>query len=686
MANDACRILHGITPDVAPLADPAQLRRRAEHRAQALKTEEIDASWPAEAQRVLHELRVHQIELEMQNEELRAIRERLELSQARYFDLYALAPVGYLTLSEPGVILEANLTAAVLLGVDRVGLPGKPLSAFIVKDDQDNYYHLMTRLKTGQPQTCELRLKKRDNPPFWARLEAAAAPDESGPIVWRVVISDVTENKQAKDAVQEALQQLKLITDNMAAGVTRCSRDLKYMWVSPSYAAWLGRKGPEEIVGRTIIDVRGPDLYEAVRPYVRRVLSGERVEFEIQAPYPGTGPRWIHAVYVPTRGKDHNVDGWIGVVTDITERHEAEERLRESEERFRRTFYQAAVGIAQTGIDGQWLLLNDRLCEILGYSRDELRGKTFIDITHPDDRQASLAGVRKLLAGELTSFSLEKRYIHKDGAMVWARLYTSLMRDQYNEPRYFISVVEDITEKVHAERALRESRRELRALAGRLINAQEEERRRISRQLHDDFSQRLALLAIDTPGLLDAPSPSPDQMKETLRNIHSRIVQMSADLRRISHELHPSILEDLGLAAALREMCEEFSAREGIEATLEQGTMPESLPKEAASCLYWIAHQALHNISKHAHASHVRASLGGSPQGVQLCIQDDGAGFDPEAGRGHGLGIISMRERVRIVRGELSIHSQPGQGTEVKAFVPLTKESLPGAGLKPRAS
>lgn len=150
---------------------------------------------------------------------------------------------------------------------------------------------------------------------------------------------------------------------------------------------------------------------------------------------------------------------------------------------------------------------------------------------------------------------------------------------------------------------------------------------------------------------------------------------MSADVRQISHQLHPSILEDLGLAAALREVCEEFSAREGIECTLEQETMPETLPMEVKSCLYWIAQQALHNISKHAHASHVRLSLVGNPQGVQMSIHDDGAGFDLHVGRGHGLGIISMKERARMVGGELSIDSQPGRGTDVRVFVPLAKES-----------
>ena len=124
------------------------------------------------------------------------------------------------------------------------------------------------------------------------------------------------------------------------------------------------------------------------------------------------------------------------------------------------------------------------------------------------------------------------------------------------------------------------------------------------------------MLAFDTSDLIVVLPPSPNQIKETLRNLHCRIVQMSADVRQISHQLHPSILEDLGLAAALRDMCEEFSARESIEATLEQKMIPANLPKDVASCLYWIAREALHNISKYAHAGQVRLFLSGSLGGI----------------------------------------------------------------------
>jgi PAS domain S-box-containing protein len=597
-------------------------------------------------------------------------------AQERFRLVVEASPAAMVMVDGTGTIVLVNSRTETVFGYTRQELVGQSVEILVPEASCASHETLRNRFSSQRAARLmgamlDLQGRRKDGALFPVEIGLDPIETEEGSCVLASIV-DISERKQAENAMREALQQLQLITDNMPAAVARSSRDLVYMWVNRSYAAWLGQTEPGNVAGRFIPDVVGPAVYETLRPHIERVLSDQKEEFEEQVNFPGAPGRWLHAVYVPTKGQGDVVDGWISLIADVTDRHEAEERLRESEERFRATFYQAAVGIAQTSLDGQLLMLNDRFCEILGYSREELQEKTFIDITHPDDREASRETVRDLLGGE-SSRSLEKRYIRKDGITVWARVFVSLVRGEH-APRYLIAVVEDITEKIQAERALRESRRELRALAGRLINAQEEERRRISRQLHDDFSQRLALLALDTSGLMMALPPSRNRIKETLRDLHGRIVQMSVDVRRISHQLHPSILEDLGLAAALSEVCGEFSAREGIDATLELKTIPEALPTEVASCLYWVAREALHNIAKYAHASRVRLTLTGRPEGVQISIQDDGAGFDPEPGRRHGLGIISMKERVRMVQGEFTIHSQPGRGTDVRAFVPLSKE------------
>ena len=201
------------------------MRQRAEEIAQEtadLSPENIEDQTSAEIRQTLHELRVHQIELDMQNEEMRRAQVELEEGRTRYFDLYDLAPVGYITVSEKGLILEANLTAATLLGVVKRKLKEQSFSRFILKDDQDIYYHLRKQLiKTGEPQAREIRMAKRDTKSFWAHLEATAAHDAEGEFVCRIMISDITGRKQAEEALQKATELLELTNRELKEALAR---------------------------------------------------------------------------------------------------------------------------------------------------------------------------------------------------------------------------------------------------------------------------------------------------------------------------------------------------------------------------------------------------------------------------------------------------------------------------------
>ena len=197
-----------------PNKDPASsLRQKAEEIARSNATQSLqdqEALLPTEMRRTFHELQVHQIELEMQNEELRRAQEELDAARARYFDLYDLAPVGYCTLSEKGLILEANLTAATRLGVTRYDLVKQPISRFIFKDDQDIWQRRREDLfETGEPQACELRMVKMDGTVFWAHWEATPARDADGVYFCRVALSDITERKRMEAALKQEHDELE---------------------------------------------------------------------------------------------------------------------------------------------------------------------------------------------------------------------------------------------------------------------------------------------------------------------------------------------------------------------------------------------------------------------------------------------------------------------------------------------
>jgi signal transduction histidine kinase len=226
-----------------------------------------------------------------------------------------------------------------------------------------------------------------------------------------------------------------------------------------------------------------------------------------------------------------------------------------------------------------------------------------------------------------------------------------------------------------SERILRQSEDDLRRLTGRLIYAQEEERSRLARELHDDLAQRLAVFAIDVgrleQQLMDPPAP----VREELREMKNGIVRISQDVHSLSRQLHPSILDDLGLIKAVESECMNFSRREGIEIVFNHANISTDIPKDLSLSLYRIIQEGLNNISKHACAEHISVSLKGIDHEVLLSVQDDGIGFDSaEVKEKPGLGFSSMRERARLIHGELSIQSQPEKGTVITVRVPLTKE------------
>jgi PAS domain S-box-containing protein len=487
------------------------------------------------------------------------------------------------------------------------------------------------------------------------------------------------------------------------------------------------------------------------------------------------------------------------VLTNALARKRADQAIRESDEANRASFEQAAVGIAQVAIDGRWIRVNHKLCAIVGYPREELLHMTFQDITHPDDLETDLEYVRRMLSGEITSYAMEKRYIRKDRSIVWAELTVSLVRSVDGQPRQFISVVDDITERRRSEEALRTSEarleagadladlafyeadfergtmfvdarlrdicgipaerleglqplefwvehlhpddrqrvldtreqmqagaidkisteyrylhptrgerwmhharrtakgdaagrpirtlgvlrdvtvrkraeEELRSLSRRLIRAQEDERALLARELHDDVTQRLAVMAIEAGrGEMIEPGAAQAQTMKTLRE---GLVRLSEDIHALAYQLHPSVLEELGLAEALRAECER-RARQGHVA-LSPDLEPVAaglVGRDAALCLYRVAQEALNNVIRHAQASTAAVVLRRMDGGLLLAVRDDGVGFDSDLARqGRSLGLASMRERVRLANGTLDIESAPGRGTAVVAWVPAEGE------------
>lgn len=229
-----------------------------------------------------------------------------------------------------------------------------------------------------------------------------------------------------------------------------------------------------------------------------------------------------------------------------------------------------------------------------------------------------------------------------------------------------------------SEQALATSRQELRDLTARLLTVQEEERRRISRDLHDDINQRLAMLVVQAESLEATLPPSADTCRKELRSIQDRLTELSDDVRHLAYQFHPSILDDLGLPVALQRLVDDCAIRSTLEISLEVDVTPHMIPQAVSTCLYRIAQECLANVMKHAHASRATVSLASTADGITLTVQDDGIGFDTQnaVDNPRGLGLVSMAERVRLVHGTVTIDSIPRKGTRLSIHVPHAEVSV----------
>jgi signal transduction histidine kinase len=237
-----------------------------------------------------------------------------------------------------------------------------------------------------------------------------------------------------------------------------------------------------------------------------------------------------------------------------------------------------------------------------------------------------------------------------------------------------------------AERSLTASERELRLLTGRLLQAQELERRRLARELHDDLNQNLALLSVELEVLRQAPAGSATQLSDRLQALSAKVKQLSSSVHGLSHRLHPSKLEQLGLVAAVRSLCKELSRAHGIPIDVEAEDVPSALPADAALCLYRITQEAVGNVIRHSGAKRARVELRETGGSLRLRIADDGVGFDPSTVSAKGrLGLVSMRERLQFIGGTLSIDSHPSSGTRIDAQIPLHAGGANGDRASPLA-
>lgn len=351
------------------------------------------------------------------------------------------------------------------------------------------------------------------------------------------------------------------------------------------------------------------------------------------------------------------------------ERNGAEKALRASELRFRTVFEGAGIGIALLDLEGRIVTSNPAFQTMLGYSQDELYQMPFTAFTHPDDVKVNLGLLQTLVTEKLDTFRFEKRYLRKDGGVVWGHLTVSLIRNNEGEDQFMINMVKDITARKQMEAELAE-------VQHRLMESREAERLHLAQELHDGSMQDLYGISYQLNEVWHAlPGETGRGKLITIQVAVQRTIQT---LRALCGELRPPALAPFGLEKAIRSHAEQFQkAQPELSLKLELRPDGQALPEQARLALFRVYQQALSNTVRHAQAAHIRVELALSPDQVILAVEDDGCGFEVLKRRielvreGH-LGLVGAAERVEAIGGELTIKSAPGQGTLIRAVIPRT--------------
>ena len=354
----------------------------------------------------------------------------------------------------------------------------------------------------------------------------------------------------------------------------------------------------------------------------------------------------------------------------IDARRSARKRV-EGEECFRALVDHAPVGMALETVEGEILHVNPAFCQMLGYTEDELRKMHCSQFSHPDDDAAEMVLFRELREGWRPTYQIDKRFRGKNGEWIWARVSISLLKTAADLPPLVVGIVEDIRERRQAEEYLKTTKLELERLAGRLLRAQEDERRRISLELHDDIGQRMTLMGMELEKLeQELRVESNPALAELASAMKHRLEDLASSIHDMCRNLHSSKLELLGLRAALKELSHDIHEHSGMCVGVEVDEDANHLPQDVALCFYRVIQEALNNVSKHGKVTAAEVAAKRVGENIRVTIKDSGRGFDLATMRNfRGIGLASMRERLRAIDGTLIIRSRRGGGTEVTAEV-----------------
>jgi PAS domain S-box-containing protein len=586
----------------------------------------------------------------------------------RYRRLVESAPDGILIVEDERIAF-ANPAAVSLFGVDGADQLLER-SLFYLLDAESHKSvreHISRWLSGGTAPPLDAKIVRPDGSLRDVSITGAPAAHEGDRAV-QVILRDVAEQKAAERALRESEERLALAVEGALEGVWDWNLETNAVVYSTRWKQMLGYAGDEiEPHVSAWERLAHPDDIARADRANDSVARGERATYEAEFRLRHKDGHYVHVLsrgFPVRREPGGPVVRIVGTHLDLTERKRAEAALLENEERLKLAFAGAQEGVWDWNLETGAVVYSSRWKEMLGYADDEIEPhiSAWEKLLHPDDVEGAQR-VNESVARGASTYEGEFRLRHKDGHFVQVLSRGYPVRREAGGPVVrIVGTHFDLTERKRAE-----AERARTEFLARLVFAQEDERRRIAREMHDQFGEQLTALALRIRMLKEACGDRED-WRAHVESIEAIAQRLDRDVDTLVWELRPTALDDLGLRAALANYVQDWSGRVGISATLHtSGLLDDRLQPDAETALYRIAQEALTNVTKHAKAKNVDVILERRADNVLLIIEDDGVGFEPAAGRGggQGFGLVGMQERAGLVGATLEIESSPGKGTTV---------------------
>jgi len=591
--------------------------------------------------------------------------QQLRESEEKYRMLFEQSMDAVAIVSVDGTLVNANPAYLRLFGHTPDAI-GREVSARHYVDPADREEMLRRVDRDGVIIDQEVKLKKVDGTVMDVVRSVVARRDQQGRLVGlQSVTRDITAEKRQRAALADELARRRILVEQSRDGIVVLDQDGRVVETNRRFADMLGYL-PEEVLRLRVWDWDVPTPSDGLREMIRTVdEAGDHFETQHRRK-DGT----VYDVEISTNAAVFGGQKLIFCVCrDITKRKKAEEALRESELRFRALVEHTGLGFTVTRTDGSFIEANDVFLQMTGYSRDDLLRLRMPDVYASEETSERMLK-QCLWNGYVRGEELE--FTRKDGSPLFLSLTCAFV--PRGGERVVISEFLDITERRRVEAEVRRSREELRLLATRLEEAREEERTGIARELHDQLGQALTALKFDLDTLLRAAGRQEGVSVEKVTGMLRLVDDTARDVRRLSSELRPGILDDVGLAAAMDWQLTQFAERTGIQCRMTGHADDARLDRSRSTALFRVFQELLTNIARHAGARGVSVGLDEEGGNYVLTVSDDGAGITPQQiADTSSLGLIGMRERLRPLGGSIQLKGIPGKGTTVRVTLPLQR-------------